>query len=69
VDFGWPDARASSSTRGRGTETQDVARDRRRLNALRAAGWTVVLVTAADLHDRIRLVAGLAATLGAPRYA
>ena len=50
-------------------QPQQVARDRRRLDELSAAGWTVVFVTAAELHDPIRLIAGIAAALTAPRYA
>ena len=48
---------------------QNVARDRRRLNELTAAGWIVVFVTAADLSDPVALVARIAAALAAPRYA
>jgi very-short-patch-repair endonuclease len=33
-----------------------LARDRRRLNELVAAGWTVLHVTATDLHDPRALV-------------
>lgn len=38
-------------------EAGQLTRDRRRLNALVMAGWTVVHVTAADLHDPSALVA------------
>jgi very-short-patch-repair endonuclease len=67
VDFGWPEAKVAVEYEGlwHGA-VQQVARDRRRLNALRAAGWTVVFVTAADLRDPVRLVAQLAAALGLP---
>ncbi len=41
-----------------------LARDRRRLNRLTAAGWTVVFVTAADLRDPDALVARVASALG-----
>lgn len=40
-----------------------LGRDRRRLNRLRAAGWTVFFVTAADMHHPVRLVAELAAVV------
>jgi G:T-mismatch repair DNA endonuclease (very short patch repair protein) len=50
-------------------EHQQVARDRRRLNALTRAGWRVVFVTAADLHDPIRLLVRLAEALYPPRSA
>ncbi|MCA0146433.1 type IV toxin-antitoxin system AbiEi family antitoxin [Blastococcus sp. LR1] len=70
VDFAWPDRRVAVEYEGiwHG-EAQQVARDRRRLNALTAAGWTVVFVTAADLRDPATLVARVAAALAAPRYA
>ncbi|MGY1720738.1 hypothetical protein ACI799_15740 [Blastococcus sp. SYSU DS0753] len=40
-----------------------MARDRRRLNRLTAAGWAVVLVTAEDLTDPVQLLARIAAAL------
>ncbi|MCF6734613.1 hypothetical protein E9565_05385 [Blastococcus sp. KM273129] len=43
------------------------ARDRQRLNRLREAGWTVVLVTAADLRDPLALVGRVARALGRAR--
>ncbi|WP_242473336.1 hypothetical protein [Blastococcus sp. TML/M2B] len=45
-----------------------MARDRRRLNELTAAGWTVVIATAADLRDPVALIARIAAALGSRRY-
>jgi very-short-patch-repair endonuclease len=36
-----------------------LARDRRRLNALVAAGWTVLHVTAGDMHETDRVVAAV----------
>jgi hypothetical protein len=42
---------------------------RRRLNRLTAAGWRVVFVTAADLHDPVQLLARIAAALSLPGYA
>ena len=41
----------------------ELARDRRRHNALVAAGWTVLHVTAADMHAPDRVVASLTALL------
>jgi hypothetical protein len=70
VDFAWPEHKLAVEYEGLWHgESQNVVKDRRRLNELRAAGWTVVFVTAADLHDRVRLVAMIAAQLKAPRYA
>lgn len=45
------------------------AKDRRRLNRLVAAGWTVIHVTAADLRDPAALVARVRAALESPRAA
>jgi hypothetical protein len=68
VDFGWPDARVAVEYEGVWPgNPQSVARNRRRLDELRAAGWTVVFVTASDRQDPVRLVAMVA--LRAPRYA
>lgn len=52
VDFAWPEARLALEYEGlwHGRD-QQVVRDRRRLNELTAAGWTVVFATAADLRD------------------
>ncbi|MEI4270374.1 DUF559 domain-containing protein [Klenkia sp. LSe6-5] len=44
-------------------EPGQFARDRRRLNALQAAGWRVLHVTAADLHRPEALVARVRALL------
>ncbi|CCG04722.1 hypothetical protein [Blastococcus saxobsidens] len=70
VDFGWPEHKVAVEYEGvwHG-EPQQVGKDRRRLNRLTAAGWTVVFVTAADLRDPVALVARIAAALSAPRYA
>ncbi|MGY2084654.1 endonuclease domain-containing protein [Blastococcus sp. SYSU DS0539] len=70
VDFGWPEHRVALEYDGvwHGAP-QQVGKDRRRLNRLTAAGWTVVFVTAADLRDPVALVARIAAALRAPRYA
>jgi very-short-patch-repair endonuclease len=63
--FAWPGARVAVEYEGawHGESPQQVAADRRRLNRLTAAGWTVVFVTAEDLHDPDRLVARIAAEL------
>jgi hypothetical protein len=65
VDFAWPDAKIAVEYEGawHGDSPQQVAADRRRLNRLTAAGWTVIFVTAADLHRPEQLVARLAAGL------
>ena len=42
-----------------------LGRDRRRLNAVVAAGWRVVHVTAADLHKVDRIVAAVRVALAA----
>jgi very-short-patch-repair endonuclease len=65
VDFGWPDARVAVEYEGRwhGESAQQVAADRRRLNRLTAAGWTVIFVTAEDMRHPERIVARIAAAL------
>ncbi|MGY1604610.1 DUF559 domain-containing protein [Geodermatophilus sp. SYSU D00815] len=67
VDFARPEARVAVEHEGR-WHGQNVARDRRRLNRLTAAGWTVVLVTAEDLADPAPLIARIAAALAASGY-
>jgi hypothetical protein len=70
VDFGWPEQKIALEYDGvwHG-EAQQVGKDRRRLNRLTAAGWTVIFATAADLRDPVALVARIESTLKAPRYA
>ena len=70
VDFGWPEHEIALEYEGiwHGA-AQQVGKDRRRLNRLTAAGWTVIFVTAADLRDPVALIARIAAALSAPRYA
>ncbi|MGY1802561.1 DUF559 domain-containing protein [Blastococcus sp. SYSU D00922] len=65
VDFAWPEQRVIVEYEGRwhGDEPQQVAKDRRRLNRLSAAGWTVVYVTAEDLRRPGALLARLATLL------
>ena len=68
VDFAWPEARVAVEYEG-AWHAHNVGPDRRRLNELTAAGWTVVFVTAADLADPVALVARIGAALAARRYA
>jgi G:T-mismatch repair DNA endonuclease (very short patch repair protein) len=69
VDFAWPDHRLAVEYEGLWHgEHQQVARDRKRLNALTRAGWRVVFVTADDLRRPERLIARLAEALGVPRF-
>ncbi len=51
VDLGWPERKVAVEYDGawHGAPGQ-LGKDRRRLNALIKAGWTVIHVTAADLH-------------------
>ncbi|MCF6746117.1 DUF559 domain-containing protein, partial [Blastococcus sp. KM273128] len=58
VDLAFPEQRVAVEYDGAWhAEPGQFARDRRRLNRLTAAGWTVVHVTAADLRDPAALVA------------
>jgi hypothetical protein len=60
VDFAWPEHRVAVEYDGAWhAEPGRFAKDRRRLNRLQAAGWTVVFVTAADLHRPAQLLATL----------
>jgi len=69
VDFAWPEAKVAVEYEGvwHGESQQQVAADRRRLNRLTAAGWTVVFVTAADLHRPVELIARIGAAVAAAR--
>jgi len=70
VDFAWPEFRLALEYDGLWhAEPGQFARDRQRLNRLRAAGWTVVFVTAADLNHPDRLLARIADALVAARCA
>ncbi|WP_100499499.1 endonuclease domain-containing protein [Geodermatophilus chilensis] len=64
VDLAFPEQRVAVEYDGawHGAPGQ-LTRDRRRLNALVAAGWTVLHVTAADLRQPEDLVARVAALL------
>ena len=65
VDFAWPELKVAVEYDGLWHAADDqFAKDRRRLNRLREAGWTVVFVTAADLRDPVRLIATIRAALG-----
>ena len=46
---------------------RQFAKDRRRLNRLVAAGWTVIHVTSADLREPLELVARIRTLLSRPR--
>jgi very-short-patch-repair endonuclease len=60
VDLAFPEHRVAIEYDGawHGQPGQ-LARDRRRLNALVAAGWTVLHVTAADMHEPAALLDGV----------
>jgi hypothetical protein len=70
LDFGWPEQKVALEYDGvwHG-QAQQVGKDRRRLNRLTAAGWTVIFVTAEDMRDPIVLLARIEAALRTPRYA
>jgi len=64
VDLAFPGRRVAVEYDGAWHgEPGQLGRDRRRLNALVAAGWTVLHVTAADLRQPEELVARVAALL------
>ena len=64
MDFAWPELRLAVEYDGAWhAEPGQFARDRRRLNRLQTAGWTVVFVTAADLHRPAQLLATLRGAL------
>jgi very-short-patch-repair endonuclease len=66
VDFAWPDRKVAVEYDGLWhADERQFAKDRRRLNRLREAGWTVVFVTAADLHRPLELIARIASALTA----
>lgn len=62
VDFGWPALRFAVEYDGSG-HVERLAQDRRRLNALQAAGWRVFFVTAADMHDLRQMLLRIAAAM------
>jgi len=60
VDLAYPEAKLAIEYDGRWhEESGQFARDRRRLNALHAAGWRVIHVTAADLYDLEPILAAI----------
>jgi very-short-patch-repair endonuclease len=64
VDFAWPDRKLALEYDGLWHgESGQFVKDRRRLNALTAAGWRVIFVTAADLHRPGELLVRIAAAL------
>lgn len=66
VDLAFPEQRIAVEYDGAWHgEPGQFARDRRRLNALQAAGWRVVHVTAADLHRPDTVIARIRALLAA----
>ena len=65
VDFAWPELKVAVEYDGLWhADATQFSKDRRRLNRLREVGWTVVFVTAADLHEPFRLLAMIRAALG-----
>jgi very-short-patch-repair endonuclease len=69
VDLAYPELRLAIEYDGAWhDERGQFTKDRRRLNRLAAAGWTVLHVTAADLHDPEALVARIQA-MGNPTSA
>ena len=62
TDFAWPQHKVALEYEG-AWHTRQVAADRRRIEALQAAGWRVLFVTAADLHHPATLLARIAAAL------
>jgi very-short-patch-repair endonuclease len=66
VDLAYPDQRVAVEYDGVWhADRSQLIRDRRRLNALVAVGWTVLHVTAADLREPAVLVARVRALLAA----
>jgi hypothetical protein len=62
LDFAWPARRVALEYEG-AWHTTRIAADRRRIEALQAAGWRVLFVTAADLRSPGPLLARIAAAL------
>jgi G:T-mismatch repair DNA endonuclease (very short patch repair protein) len=68
VDFAYPDLKIAIEYDGLWhAEPGQFAKDRKRLNRLVAAGWTVLDVTAADMRHPERLAARASAARTAPR--
>jgi very-short-patch-repair endonuclease len=67
VDLAYPDRRIAIEYDGAWHgEKGQLSKDRRRHNRLVAAGWTVLYVTAADMHDPEGLVNRIRGVLGTP---
>lgn len=66
-DLAFPDRKVAVEYDGawREGDRWALARDRARLNRLRAAGWRIVFVTAALLHDEEALIREVTAALAA----
>jgi very-short-patch-repair endonuclease len=65
VDLAYPDRRVAVEYDGAWHgQPGELGRDRRRLNALVAAGWRVLHVTAADMHRPDEVVARVRSLLG-----
>jgi hypothetical protein len=65
VDFAWPEARLAVEYDGAyHFEGTQISRDDARFERLTAAGWRVIRLTAADLHDLDAVVARIRAALG-----
>ena len=62
LDFAWPERRVALEYEG-AWHTTRIAQDRRRIEALQAAGWRVLFVTAADLRNPAPLLARIATAL------
>lgn len=66
VDLAYPEAKLAIEYDGLWHAAPgQLGRDRRRLNALVSAGWRVIHVTAADLHDLTGIVTAIRAALAA----
>jgi len=66
VDFAYPDLKIAIEYDGLWhAESGQFAKDRGRLNRLRAAGWRVVFVTAADMYDPDAIVRQIVRALAA----
>ena len=62
LDFAWPGSRVGLEYEG-AWHTTRIREDRQRIEALQAAGWRVLFVTAADLRAPGPLIARIAAAL------
>jgi very-short-patch-repair endonuclease len=62
LDFAWPERRVALEYEG-AWHTTRIGADRRRIEALQAAGWRVLFVTAADLRSPVELLVRIAAAL------